>query len=75
MPILAVDSVGQLSRCSIFCILWKAIWVEWVEGRCVGPIGRDGSKLTSLAAIGQLNPFVRLCVLLQLGYNCELARG
>lgn len=33
-----------------------------------------GSELTSLAAIGQLNPFVRLCVLLKLGYNCEVVR-
>lgn len=33
-----------------------------------------GRELTSLAAVGKLNPFVRLCVLLQLGYNCELVR-
>lgn len=41
-----------------------------VWGQLIG----GASELTSLAAIGQLNPFVGLCVLLQLGYNCELVR-
>lgn len=48
--------------------------VQWFKRRRMGPIGRGGSELTSLSAVGQLNPFVRLCVFFQLGYSCESMR-
>jgi hypothetical protein len=38
------------------------------------PIDRGDVELTSLAAVGQLNPFVRLGVLLQLGWKCKSMR-
>lgn len=77
IPILAVECVSYLA--APYPVYYKRPYtpgtsVQWVEGRCVGPIDRGGSELTSLAAVGQLNPFVRLCVLLQLSYNRELVR-
>lgn len=38
-----------------------------VEGEGMCPIDKGEAQLTSLAAVGQLNPLVRLGVLLQLG--------